>query len=96
MGNSGFPLSCDGYFKEPLELHKVSQGSDRILKGNSGLLLRCSREKGPQLTLRGESCGFSQVAMGNLGFILSFNGTSGNLSCCHREVKSSFELRGEA
>ena len=45
----------------------------------------------------GESPGFPRDAAGGLGFLCQGPpGNSGSLSCCLREVKSPFELRGGA
>lgn len=38
VGNSGLPLSCDGYLVEPLELNKGSQVSFQIARRVAELL----------------------------------------------------------
>ena len=52
--NLGFPLSCDGYLREPLELHKGSQASFQVSRGNSGLHSRLCRVIRPHVVLRRE------------------------------------------
>ena len=37
-GNSGLPISCDGYLVEPLELNKGSQVSFQTARGMAELL----------------------------------------------------------
>ena len=93
--NLGFPLSCDGYLREPLELHKGSQASFQVSRGNSGLHSRLCRVIRPHVVLRreclffffklqGEAWGSSRVKMR----------TSENLSCCLRDVRPPFYWQG--
>ena len=42
-----FPLSCDRYLGEPLELHLGSQACFQVLRGNLGLLSRPCRGNRP-------------------------------------------------
>ena len=56
---------------------------------------RC-RRKGPHLALTGDSRGLSRVAAGGLGSSAVTTRSSGSVACCLREVKSLFELRGQA
>ena len=59
------------------------------------MLSRRCRRKGPHVALTRESRGLSRVAVRGLGSSAGTNGSSGSLSCCLREVKSLFELRGQ-
>ena len=73
-GTSGLLSSCDGYLREPIEIHKGIQASFQVSRGKSRLLLWHCWGKGPLLTLRQESCGFSQVPAGSLGSLSNFDG----------------------
>ena len=60
------------------------------------MLSRCCRRKEPHLALTGESRGLSRVAAGGFGSSAVTTRSSGSVACCLREVKSLFELRGQA
>lgn len=66
--------------------------SFRVLQGNLGLLSRHCRVKGPHPTLRGKSHDFSKLRQEAWASSRVPTGTSGNLSCFLREVRSPFEL----
>ena len=95
VGNSWFLSNYVTYLWEPLKLHKVSQDFVRVLKGHSGLHSRCFRGNGPHLPLSGECRGFLELQQEAWGSSWLVVGTSGNLSCCFREISAPSELWGE-
>ena len=90
----------------PLELRQGLQVTSHVASGKSGLLLLCEGHLGiPLKSLQGNRA--SSLKEGNpgvflvlqleiLGSSLVVTGTSGNLSCCFREVCPPFTLCWES
>ena len=86
----GFHSSCHGDLRDPLVLPQQSQVSFQIVRGSVGLL--SNYFQGLFSPGRGNLVVFLKLRWIALGLSRVSMGTSGNLSCCLREVKS-FKLR---
>ena len=75
-------------------LHQGSQVSFTVVRGSEALLSSHCSGIGPHPALTGESRVFYRVALHSFGVSQVATGTSGNLSCCLRGVRSSFNCVG--
>ena len=91
-GSLGFHSSCHGDLRDPLVLPQESQVSFRIVRGARDCCRITSRELGLFSPGGGNLMVFLKLRWVALGLSRVSMGTSGNLSCCLREVKS-FNLR---
>ena len=75
-------------------LHQGSQVSFTVVRGSEALLSSHCSGIGPHPALTGESRVFYRVALHSFGVSQVATGTSGNLSCCLRGVRFSFNCVG--
>ena len=81
VGNSGFLSNFNGYFAEPLELHKGSQASFQIERGMWALSSIMAGESG-LISVEGGIRWISRFSVGRAGF----------LSSCYRDLSEPLVL----
>ena len=87
------PSSCHGDLRKPLILVLGSQDSFGVVRGLSGFLLRHCSGKGI-ISIEGRITWYFLSCGGKLGVPLELRRVLRDCSCCLREVRSLFELRG--
>ena len=87
------PSSCHGDLREPLILVLGSQDSFGVVRGLSGFLSRHCSGKGI-ISIEGRITWYFLSCGGKLGVPLELRRVLRDCSCCLREVRSLFELRG--
>ena len=87
------PSSCHGDLRKPLILVLGSQDSFGVVRGLSGFLSRHCSGKGI-ISIEGRITWYFLSCGGKLGVPLELRRVLRDCSCCLREVRSLFELRG--